>query len=411
MVNELFARSVWVEKVKKFQNTGLIKVITGIRRCGKSSLMRLCAGELLESGVPPENIVHINFELMEYDYVRDYAELYKTVKEKITKDEKHYIFLDEPQQVKGWEKAVNSLRAETDADICITGSNAWLLSSEIATLLSGRYVEIHLLPLSFKEFIDFGKFPQNTPKTEIFNLYLSLGGFPDVHAMPKDTETIYNFLNGIYNTVIVKDILSRHPVKEVKMFERLVKFLAQNTGNLVSPSNIADYINSYRKEQAVKSTTVSSYLDFLEKAYIVYPSYRYDVKGKELLKTLCKYYIADTGLRNVVFEASGDIGSTIETVVYFELLRRGYKVFTGKRYDKEIDFLAVKNDERRYFQVAMSILDEKVRKRELAPLVSVKDNYEKTVLSMDALKFPDADGIKFRNVVDWLLEGNEAENG
>jgi uncharacterized protein len=406
MANELFARSAWVEKVKKFQDTGLIKVITGIRRCGKSSLMRLCVNDLLENGVPPENVIHINFELMEYDSVRDYAELYGIIKGKITKDEKYYIFLDEPQQIKGWEKAVNSLRAETDADICITGSNAWLLSSEIATLLSGRYVEIHLLPLSFKEFIDFGKFSQNTPKTEIFNQYLNSGGFPDIHTLPKDAETTYNFLNGIYNTVIVKDILSRHLVKDVKMFERLIKFLAQNTGNLVSPSNIANYINSSNKEQAVKSTTVSSYLDFLEKAYIVYPSYRYDVKGKELLKTLCKYYIVDTGLRNVVFEASGDVGSAIETVVYFELLRRGYKVFTGKQYDKEIDFLAVKNDERRYCQVALSILDETVRKRELAPLVSVKDNYEKTVLSMDALKFPDADGIKFKNVVEWLLEGD-----
>jgi len=406
MANELFARNAWVEKVKKFHDTGLIKVITGIRRCGKSSLMRLCVNDLLENGVSPESIVYINFELMEYDQVRDYAALYKTVKGKMAQDEKYYIFLDEPQQVEGWEKAVNSLRAETNADICLTGSNAWLLSSEIATLLSGRYVEIHLLPLSFKEFIDFGKFSQNTPKTEIFNRYLSFGGFPDIHALPEDAETVYNFLNGIYNTVIVKDILSRHAVKDIKIFERLIKFLAQNTGNLVSPSNIANYINSSQHGQAVKSTTISSYLDFLEKAYIVYPSYRYDIKGKELLKTLCKYYIVDTGLRRVVFEASGDIGSTIETVVYFELLRRGYKVFAGKQYDKEIDFLAVKNDERRYYQVALSILDETVKKRELAPLASVKDNYEKTILTMDTLKFPDEDGIKIRNVVDWLLEGD-----
>jgi uncharacterized protein len=406
MANELFARSAWVEKVKKSYGTGLIKVITGIRRCGKSSLMRLCVNDLLENDVPPENVIHINFELMEYDSVRDYAELYKIIKMKMAEDEKYYIFIDEPQQVKGWEKAVNSLRAETDAEICITGSNAWLLSSEIATLLSGRYVEIHLLPLSFKEFIEFGKFSQNTHKAEIFNRYLKYGGFPDISALPEDAETAYSFLNGIYNTVIVKDILSRHSVKDVKMFERLIKFLAQNTGNLVSPSNIANYINSSQKEQSVKSATVSSYLDFLEKAYIAYPSYRYDVKGKELLKTLCKYYIVDTGLRGIVFEASGDVGSTIETVVYFELLRRGYKVFTGKQYDKEIDFLAVKNDERRYYQVALSILDETVRKRELAPLVSVKDNYEKTILSMDTLKFPDAEGIKFRNAVDWLLEGD-----
>jgi predicted AAA+ superfamily ATPase len=404
MADELFTRSAWVEKIRKFRDTELIKVITGIRRCGKSSLMLLCIKDLLESGVPKENIVHINFEFMEYDSVRDYRELYKTIREKMPKKEKYYIFLDELQQVENWEKAVNSLRAETNADIHITGSNAWLLSSEIATLLSGRYVEIHLLPLSFKEFIDFGKFPQDTPKTDMFNQYLNFGGFPNIHALPKDTETIYDFLNGIYNTVIVKDILSRHSVKDVKMFGQLIKFLAQNTGNLVSPPNIANYISSSGGGQTVKSTTVSSYLDYLEKAYIVYPSYRYDVKGKELLKTLCKYYIVDTGLRSVVFGAAGDIGSTIETVVYFELLRRGHKVFTGKQYDKEIDFLAVKNDERRYFQVTLSLLDETVRKRELAPLASLKDNYEKTVLTMDTLKFPDINGIRHRNLVDWLLE-------
>jgi predicted AAA+ superfamily ATPase len=394
-----------MEKMRKFRDTELIKVITGIRRCGKSSLMLLCVKDLLENGVPRENIIHINFEFMEYDSVRDYRGLYGIIKEKMPKKrEKYYIFLDELQQVENWEKAVNSLRGETKADIYITGSNAWLLSSEIATLLSGRYVEIHLLPLSFKEFIDFGKFPKDTPRTDIFNKYLNFGGFPNIHALPKDIETIYDFLNGIYNTVIVKDILSRHSVKDVKMFGQLIKFLAQNTGNLVSPSNIANYINSSQRSQTVKSTTISSYLDFLEKAYIVYPSFRYDVKGKELLKTLCKYYIVDTGLRNIVFEADGDIGSTIETVVYFELLRRGYKVFTGKQYDREIDFLAVKNDEKIYFQVTLSLLDETVRKRELAPLISIKDSYEKIILSMDSLKFPDTGGIKHKNVIDWLLE-------
>jgi predicted AAA+ superfamily ATPase len=404
MTGELFTRNTWVEKVRKFRGSGLITVITGIRRCGKSSLMQLCIKDLLESGVPREKIVHMTFEFMEYDYIRDYRKLYKAIRGKMTKRGKYYIFLDELQQVENWEKAINSLRTETNADICITGSNAWLLSSEIATLLSGRYVEIHLLPLSFREFIDFGKFPRNTPKTDIFNQYLSLGGFPNIHALPKDAETIYDFLNGIYNTVIIKDILSRHSVKDVKMFGQLIKFLAQNTGNHVSPSNIANYINSSQRNHTVKSTTISSYLDFLEKAYIVYPSYRYDIKGKELLKTLCKYYIVDTGLRGIVFGTSGDIGSTIETVVYFELLRRGYKAFTGKQSDREIDFLAVKNDERRYFQVALSLLDETVRKREFAPLISLKDNYEKTALSMDTLMLPNADGIRHRNIIDWLLE-------
>lgn len=404
MFDELFKRSIWLKKIQNFRNTDLIKVITGIRRCGKSSLMRLCIDDLIENGVSKDNIIHINFEYMQYDSVRDYRELYKIIKDKMIKKEQYYIFLDELQQVENWEKAVNSIRTETNADIYITGSNAWLLSSEIATLLAGRYVEIHLLPLSFKEFIDFGKYPEETDRTEIFNQYLYFGGFPNIHILPKDTDTIYEFLNGIYNTVIVKDVLSRNFVKDVKMFEQLIKFLVQNTGNLVSPSNIANYINSELKNNGLKSTTISSYLDLLEKAYVIYPSFRYDIKGKELLKTLCKYYVVDTGLRNVVFGASGDIGSAIETIVYFELLRRGYKVFTGKQYDKEIDFLAVKNNEKCYFQVALTILDEITKKREIEPLEAIKDNYEKTILSMDKLKLPDTNGIKHKNIIDWLLE-------
>jgi predicted AAA+ superfamily ATPase len=404
MFEELFERSVWIEKAKKFRNTDLIKVITGIRRCGKSSLMQLCIKDLIKDGVSQDNIININFEFMEYDSVRDYKELYGIIKEKMPKNERYYIFLDELQQVKNWEKAINAIRSETDADIYITGSNAWLLSSEMATLLSGRYVEIHLLPLSFKEFIDFEKFSENADKTQIFNQYLHFGGFPNIHVLPKDTETIYDFLNGIYNTVIVKDVLSRHFVKDVKMFEQLIRFLVQNTANFVSPSNIANFINSSQKNNLLKSATVSSYLDLLEKAYVVYPSFRYDIKGKELLKTLCKYYVVDTGLRNIVFSSSGDVGSAIETVVYFELLRRGYKVFTGKQYDREIDFLAIKNDERHYFQVALSLLDETTRKREFSTLAAINDNYEKTILSMDSLKFPDTNGIKHRNLIDWLLE-------
>jgi predicted AAA+ superfamily ATPase len=315
------------------------------------------------------------------------------------------IFLDEIQQVWGWEKAVNSILAETEADIYITGSNAWLLSSEISTLLSGRYVEIKMLPLSFREYLDFGNFPADWQEEEKFNLYLKFGGFPAVPALPQDNETVNAFLLGIYTTVIVKDVLARHTVKDVKIFDQLVKFLIQNTGNLVSPVKIAGFLSTQEKGEQIKSATISRYLDLLEKAYIIYPSYRYDIKGKELLKTLSKYYVVDSGIRNMLLGYSGaDIGAVVETVVYFELLRRGFQVFTGKYYNQEVDFLAVKQDKKIYYQVCLTMLEETVRERELRPLAAIKDNHEKIVLSMDKTYVTDYEGIKQQSIIDFLLE-------
>jgi predicted AAA+ superfamily ATPase len=320
------------------------------------------------------------------------------------------LFLDEVQMVESWEKAVNSLHAEGRSDIYLTGSNAWLLSSELSTLLSGRYVEIPVLPLSFREFLDFGPLsPEgNGPppdREEQFRQYLKFGGFPGVRRLPRDNETVNGYLAGIFNTVIVKDVLARHPVQDVKMFEQLVKFLCQNTGNLVSPASIAGFISSQGRGAAVKAGTVSRYLDLLEKAYIVYPAPRYDIRGKELLKTLSKYYVIDTGLRNMLLGyGDADIGYLLETLVYFELRRRGFQVFTGKYYDREIDFFAVRQDRRVYYQVTLSMLDGGTRERELAPLRTLKDNYEKTVLTMDRTFVTDYSGIRLLNVLDFLLE-------
>jgi predicted AAA+ superfamily ATPase len=321
-----------------------------------------------------------------------------------------YIFLDEVQEVSGWERAINSIRLETNADIYITGSNAHLLSSEISTLLSGRYVEINVLPLSFVEYLDFSErlsasLPTDWRRDDFFDQYLQSGGFPALRALPQDTETVNGFLQGIYNTVIVKDVLARYPVRNIKTFEQLVKFLFQNTGNFVSPAKIAGCISSQGREDSVKSTTISYYLELLEKAYIVHPVSRYDIKGKELLKTQLKYYAADTGLRNMLLGYSNtDVGHLLETVVYLELRRRGFQVFVGKYYDKEVDFVAIKPEDKKYFQVCTTILDEAVRKRELAPLLGIRDNYEKTLLTMDKTFIPGYEGIKLQNIMDFLLE-------
>jgi predicted AAA+ superfamily ATPase len=405
MEEELIARSSWLNKLRSFKDTNLIKVITGIRRCGKSSLMELFMGELMQSGIKSQNILCINFELMKYDSIKQYRDLYKFIMKNLPKKGKPYIFLDEVQHVAGWEKAVNSIRLETKADIYITGSNAWMLSSEIATLLSGRYVEINMLPLSFSEFLDFGKFPAPWTLEDKFNRYLSFGGFPGVPALPQNSEIVNDFLQGIYNTVIVKDVLSRHAIKDIKSFNQLVKFLLQNTGNIVSPSKIAGMLNNENKDKSLKAATISNYLDLLEKANIVYASYRYDIKGKELLKTLCKYYVIDTGLRNAILGSSNaDMGAILETVVFFELKRRGFNVFTGKQYNSEVDFLAVSPTEKYYYQVTLSMLNETVKERELAPLMAIKDSYPKIILSMDKTFIPDYNGIKHKYILDFLMD-------
>jgi predicted AAA+ superfamily ATPase len=415
MEEPLISRRVYVERLRKYQHTDVIKVITGIRRSGKSTLMRLFIRELLDQGVPAARIVHINFSLMEYDRLRDYRTCYALIRERMPVSGRVSIFLDEVQMVESWEKAVNSLHAEGRSDIYLTGSNAWLLSSELSTLLSGRYVEIPILPLSFREYLDFaplapaGDGPQGDEhlpdREEQFRRYLKFGGFPGVAKLPQDNETVNGYLAGVFNTVIVKDVLARHPVQDVKMFEQLVRFLCQNTGNLVSPATIAGFISSQGRGMAVKAATVSRYLDLLEKAYIVYSSPRYDIKGKELLKTLAKYYVVDTGLRNMLLGyGDADLGHLIETLVYFELKRRGFQVFTGKHYEREIDFFAVRQDRRVYYQVTLSMLDEGVRERELAPLRLVKDSYDKIVISMDRTFVTDYAGIRLVNILDFLME-------
>lgn len=401
----MISRDNYLERLKAFKDNKLIKVITGIRRCGKSTLLELFKEYLKGEGVSDDNIIHINLELMKYDDVRDYKTFYNLITEKIKNNDRCYLLIDEIQQVDKWEKAINSMNVEFNVDIYITGSNAYLLSSEISTLLSGRYVEIKMLPLSFKEYLEFDHLPHDWTLEDKFNQYLKFGSLPAVPTLPQDNTTINEFLLGIYNTVIVKDVISRNNIKDIGLLEQIVKYVVANTGNIISANKISGYISSQGRGETTKATTVSNYLDMLEKAYIIYPVKRYDIKGKEQLKNLAKYYVVDTGIRNMLMGYSdSDFGHVLETIVYLELIRRGYQVFIGKWYELEVDFIAVKQDEKKYYQVCLTLMDEKVKERELAPLKAIPDNYEKTILSMDKTYITDYEGIKFENIIDFLTE-------
>lgn len=401
----MISRDNYLERLKAFKDNKLIKVITGIRRCGKSTLLELFKEYLKGEGVSDDNIIHINLELMKYDDVRDYKTFYNLITEKIKNNDRCYLLIDEIQQVDKWEKAINSMNVEFNVDIYITGSNAYLLSSEISTLLSGRYVEIKMLPLSFKEYLEFDHLPHDWTLEDKFNQYLKFGSLPAVPTLPQDNTTINEFLLGIYNTVIVKDVISRNNIKDIGLLEQIVKYVVANTGNIISANKISGYISSQGRGETTKATTVSNYLDMLEKAYIIYPVKRYDIKGKEQLKNLAKYYVVDTGIRNMLMGYSdSDFGHVLETIVYLELIRRGYQVFIGKWYELEVDFIAVKQDEKKYYQVCLTLMDEKVKERELAPLKAIPDNYEKTILSMDKTYITDYEGIKFENIIDFLTK-------
>ena len=403
----MIPRVQYMERIKAYKDNKLIKVITGLRRCGKSTLLQLFKQDLIDSGIAADHIIDINFELMAFDHIREYREFYKMTRDMIPNTGKCYLLLDEVQQVAGWEKAVNSLSAETDVDvdIYVTGSNAHMLSSDISTLLSGRYVEIRMLPLSFKEFLLFKHLPDVMSVEQKFQQYIKYGCLPAITTLFQDDATINEFLRGIFNTVIVKDILARTRNRDVELLEKLVRYVIVNTGNIISYNKISGFLSSQAQGESIKSSTVASYLDALEKAYIVYRVNRFDIKGKEQLKTLSKFYVTDTGIRNMLigYSDNDDIGHVLETVVYFELLRRGYQVFIGKWYDKEVDFLAIRQNTRKYYQVVFSMINEEVRKREIAPLAAIGDNYDKVILSMDKTYITDYEGILYQNIVDFLL--------
>lgn len=396
-------RKEYLDWLKNWQEKQVIKVVTGVRRCGKSTLFELYIEYLKQTGVLDEQIVLINLEDVEYEDLLTYKALYQYVKERLCKDKYTYVFIDEVQQCKHFEKVVDSLFIKKNVDVYITGSNAYMLSSELATLLSGRYVEIQMLPLSFAEYMEFTGADRHGAM-QVFNNYLKYGSFPYVAELLNTETIVKGYIDGIYNTIIVKDVAVREGVTDITVLESIVKFLSSSIGSPISTKKISDTINSSGRKISVN--TVERYLRALCESYIFYRVDRYDIKGRQLLKTLGKYYIVDTGLRYIlVSSSSADLGHQLENIVYLELLRRGYKVNIGKLAEKEVDFVASDSEGLVYYQVAASTLDENTLKRELEPLQKISDNYPKYLLTLDeVLATANYDGIRKLNVLDWLLD-------
>lgn len=397
-------RLIYLKKLFDFKDKRFIKVVIGIRRCGKSTLLKTFVDEIRGQGVPSDNILQMNFEDLKYDGM-DYRTLNDYVLSRLPQSGKFYVFLDEIQRVPQWEKAVNSLFLNERIDLYLTGSNAWLLSSELSTYLSGRSVEIKMFPLSFKEFQNFYKFSANKSRHEIFSDYVRFGGMPSLAECGFDETQVGQVLDGIYNTVLMKDVLARNDVRDIPVLQKLVAFLADNVGNITSINKITQVLVSERSLSSQNNKLIEKYVSLLENAFVFYRAPRYDIKGKDYLRNLEKYYIADSGLKNHLVAKVADTGRILENIVYLELLRRDYKVGVGKVDDKEVDFVAMKANDKKYFQVCESFSDEATRKRELRPLQTVKDSFEKIVLTLDSLYTGITDdGIKVVNLIDWLEE-------
>ena len=433
--HKLKKRNLYLNKLIAFQDTEPVKIVTGIRRCGKSSLLKLMIAHLKETGITDEQIIEMNFESHAFRKMTDDI-FYDYVKEHVHPQKKMYLFFDEVQRVPGWENAVNSFRVDFNCDIYITGSNAYLLSSEYSTYLSGRSVEIKMLPLSFREFLAFhdfeikesrsalgGKHRQIFDKNgeryemrEVFDAYMRFGGMPGIADVGLDQEKAMVLLDGIYSTVVMRDILERETRRGQKritdpiLLRKIILFLADNIGNSVSVSSIGNILvdegllDDGKRKSTPSSHTVQAYVNALLESYFFYDIKRFDIKGKEYLRTLGKFYIVDIGLRNYLLGfRNRDSGHALENVVYFELLRRGYDVAIGKVDNNEVDFIATKMDDKLYVQVTESMTNDATRRRELAPLQKISDNYEKIVLSLDTGLDSSYEGIKSINLIDWLI--------
>ena len=402
----MIARERYMKQIRDFIDKPVVKVITGMRRCGKSVIMDFAREEIRKRKVAENNIIYLNFESLAHEDLKNYRALYHfiTTFAKQTKG-RVYIFLDEIQEVKDWEKAINSFRVDLDCDIYLTGSNAKLLSGELATLLSGRYVEIRVYPLSFSEYLDFAKSNEDErsfSKEENFKNYLRFGGLPGIHQMKWDEKQIMQYLTDIYNSVLLNDVIKRNEIRNSVMLDNIIHFLMDNIGNTFSAKTITDFIKSQGRK--LSTETVYSYIKALESAFLIYKVPRFDIKGKRLLETQEKYYVSDLGLRSAVMGyRDNDIGNVLENVVYLELLRRDWKVNIGKQDLAEIDFIANKTNNRLYIQVCY-ILTQDNTDREFKPLEKIGDNYEKLVLSMDSLLSFNRKGISQMNIVDFLLQ-------
>lgn len=396
---ERIERQDYLDKLIAFKDKKLIKVITGIRRCGKSTIMEIFRDWLLNNGVSPEQILYLNFEDYDNIELRNPLALHQYIKPMILSDKPTYIFFDEIQHVKDFPDIINSINLKPNVDLYVTGSNAYMLSNEIATLLSGRYVEIAMLPLSFKEYVEGCGGSDNLEKA--YTNYITQSSFPYTLALDR-TKDITDYLNGVYNTVVMKDIISRKKIQDVMMLESVIRFVADNIGNMLSTKRIADIMTADGRK--IDQKTVEKYLTSLCETFFVYEAKRYNVKGKQLLKTLGKYYLVDVGLRRMLLGGrSFDAGRLLENVVYLELLRRQKSVYIGKIDNLEVDFVAIDENDIVYYQVAATVRDEATLKRELSSLQQINDQYPKYILTLDEDPEADYDGIKRINALKWLM--------
>jgi predicted AAA+ superfamily ATPase len=383
----------------------MIKVITGIRRSGKSVILNLLKEELYKLKINPDQIIYLNFESFEFTEIDNAEKLYDYIKEKIKEKKRYYILLDEVQEVNSWEKSVNSFLVDFNTDIYITGSNSRLLSSELATYLAGRYVEIHLFTLSFTEYLFFKKVRTGQADLDIydeFNYFLRFGGFPVLHIAEYSFETAYKIVDDIYSSAILRDTIQRHNIRDVELLERVVRFVLDNVGNKFSAKKVADYFKSQQRK--IDLNTVYNYLNALESAFIIDRIPRFDVKGKEILKTNEKYFVGDHGMIYAILGYKDRIISgVLENIVMLELKRRGYKVFTGKMDNREIDFIAELKDQKIYIQVAYKLVEKSTIDREFSPLLGIRDNYPKYVVTMDELWRDNVEGVKNMHIADFLL--------
>lgn len=393
-------RTEYLNKLIAFKDKQLIKIVTGVRRCGKSTLLEIYQDWLRNNGVADEQIISINFEDIDYEELTDYKKLYAYLKQCLSKNKITYIFLDEVQHINDFPKVVDSLYIKKNVDVYITGSNAYMLSSEIATLISGRYVQIEMLPLSFKEYMEStGSMNDRGVK---YTEYLENSSFPYTLELKGQPNEIRDYLEGIYNTIVVKDIVTRKKITDTMMLKSILRFVFDNIGSPLSSKKIADTMTSFGRK--IDTKTVEKYLEALSESYIIYQAKRYNIKGKQYLKTLEKYYVVDIGLRFMLLGSRKvDAGHILENVVYLELLRRGYDVYVGKVDEFEVDFVAQNSKGTTYFQVALTVRDEKTLDRELRPLQSIRDHYPKFILTLDDDPETEYDGIRRINARDWLL--------
>lgn len=399
----MIERPLYLDKIMPFVDTPFVKILTGVRRCGKSTILKMIIKKLREEKhVDDEQILSYRFDSMEYEDMTT-KELYLELKSKIIQSKKKYLFLDEIQEIEGWEKVVNTLASDFDVDIYITGSNSRMMSSEISTYLTGRYITFHIYTLSFEEYLMFKKsYTTLKDLKQEFSQYVRLGGFPATHLQDYSQDEVYTIVKDIYNSTIFSDIVRRNQVKKIDQLERVVKYTFNNIGNTFSAKSISNYFKS--EQRKIDNETVYSYLEKLQKAYILHKCSRYDLQGKDILKTQEKFYLADVSLRNSVLGYTVDsVAASLENIVYLELKRRGYDVYIGKIKDKEIDFVATKQNEKIYVQVTQEIKSEKTQKREYEQLLEIRDNYPKYVVMADNFAGGNYEGIKTMNIVDFLL--------